>query len=98
MIDTTTAPLGALLLRVSLGTMFIAHSVYLKLVVFTLPGTAQFFQSLGLPGWAAYATFALERKLPYKRLLIVTGVLISLVLVVLVVAIVVPLQRLRREA
>lgn len=31
-----------------------------------------------------YATFALERRLPYKRLLIVTGVLISFVLVVLV--------------
>ncbi len=31
-----------------------------------------------------YATFALERKLPYKKMLIVTGVLIALVLVVLV--------------
>jgi len=42
--------------------------------------------TLGLLATAAvgYATFALERKLPYKRLLIVTGVLISLVLVVLV--------------
>ncbi len=42
--------------------------------------------SLGLAATAAvgFATFALERKLPYKRLLIVTGVLISLVLVVLV--------------
>jgi putative oxidoreductase len=60
MIDKTTAPLGALLLRVSLGVMFIAHSLYLKAVVFTLPGTAQFFQSLGLPGWLAYATFAAE--------------------------------------
>jgi high-affinity iron transporter len=42
--------------------------------------------SLGLVATAAvgFATFALERKLPYKRLLIVTGVLISLVLVVLV--------------
>ncbi len=60
MIDKTTAPYGALLLRVALGTMFIAHSLYLKLVVFTLPGTAQFFQSLGLPGGLAYATFAAE--------------------------------------
>jgi high-affinity iron transporter len=42
--------------------------------------------SLGLlaTAFVGYATFALERKLPYKRLLIVTGVLISLVLVVLV--------------
>ena len=42
--------------------------------------------SLGLVMTAAvgYATFALERKLPYKKMLIVTGVLIALVLVVLV--------------
>ena len=42
--------------------------------------------SLGLVFTAAVGaiTFALERKLPYKRMLIVTGVLISLVLVVLV--------------
>ena len=42
--------------------------------------------TLGLLATAVvgYATFALERKLPYKRLLIVTGVLIALVLIVLV--------------
>ena len=42
--------------------------------------------SLGLLFTAivGFATFKLEQKLPYKRLLIVTGVLISLVLVVLV--------------
>ncbi|HEX4942860.1 MAG TPA: DoxX family protein [Usitatibacteraceae bacterium] len=60
MIDRTTAPLGALLLRVSLGAMFIAHSVYLKAFVFTLPGTAKFFASLGLPGPLAYVVFAME--------------------------------------
>ncbi len=60
MIDKTTAPLAALLLRVSLGVMFIAHSVYLKGVVFTLPGTAKYFESIGLPGPLAYATFAAE--------------------------------------
>ena len=31
------APYGALVLRVALGTMYIAHAL-LKLVVFTLPG------------------------------------------------------------
>jgi putative oxidoreductase len=51
---------SALLFRVALGVMFIAHSLFLKLVVFTLPGTAQFFQSIGLPGWSAYAVFAAE--------------------------------------
>lgn len=60
MIDPKTAPYGALLLRVSLGVMLIAHSLYLKVFVFTLPGTAQFFESLGLSGFAAYATFAVE--------------------------------------
>ena len=50
---------GALVLRLALGTMFIAHAL-LKYYVFTLPGTAQFFQSLGLPGALGYATFAAE--------------------------------------
>ena len=49
MIDVRTAPYAALLLRVALGAMFIAHAL-LKYYVFTLPGTAQFFQPLGLPG------------------------------------------------
>ena len=47
MIDTRTAPYAALTLRVALGVMFIAHAL-LKLLVFTLPGTVGFFQSLGL--------------------------------------------------
>lgn len=51
---------GALLLRVSLGTVLIAHSLYLKLVVYTLGGTAQFFTSIGLPAWLAYVVFLLE--------------------------------------
>jgi putative oxidoreductase len=55
-----TAPYAALLLRVSLGVMFIAHSLWLKLFVFTLPGTAQFFGSIGLPPALAYVVFALE--------------------------------------
>ena len=59
MIDQTTAPYAALTLRVALGLMFIAHAL-LKLFVFTLPGTAQFFESLGLPGVLGYATFAAE--------------------------------------
>jgi putative oxidoreductase len=50
---------GALLLRVTLGVMFIAHAL-LKVVVFTMPGTVQFFQSLGLPGYLAYVTVAVE--------------------------------------
>ena len=40
--------------------MFIAHSLVLKYLTFTLPGTAQFFQSLGLPAGLAYVTFWAE--------------------------------------
>jgi putative oxidoreductase len=60
MIDTRTAPYAALVLRVSLGVMYIAHSLVLKYFTFTLPGTAQFFESLGLPGALAYVTFWAE--------------------------------------
>jgi putative oxidoreductase len=48
------------LLRVALGLMFIAHSWLLKLFVFTLPGTAKFFASIGLPASFAYVVFAAE--------------------------------------
>ena len=51
--------LGTGLLRITLGVMFIAHAL-LKYFVFTLPGTAQFFGSLGLPPVLAYPTFAAE--------------------------------------
>ena len=50
---------ATLLLRVSLGSVFIAHGL-LKLLVFTLPGTAQFFVSVGFPGWLAYLVIAAE--------------------------------------
>ena len=40
--------------------MFIAHSVVLKYFTFTLAGTAQYFVSIGLPGFLAYVVFALE--------------------------------------
>jgi len=59
MIDAATAPYAALLLRLCLGAMFIAHAL-LKWRVFTIPGTIKFFQSLGLPGWFAYVTIAAE--------------------------------------
>lgn len=60
MIETRTAPYAALVLRVSLGVMYIAHSLVLKHFTFTLPGTAQFFETLGLPGALAYLTFWAE--------------------------------------
>jgi len=53
-------PYGILLLRVSLGVMFIAHSLVLKWMTFGLSGTAQYFESLGLPAALAYATVFAE--------------------------------------
>jgi putative oxidoreductase len=58
--DTASTAYGTLLLRVSLGIMFIAHSLVLKWITFTLAGTAQYFESIGLPGPLAYATFFAE--------------------------------------
>ena len=45
-----SADLAALILRLALGVLYLAHSLQ-KIFVFTLPGTAHFFESLGLPGW-----------------------------------------------
>lgn len=50
---------GVTLLRVSLGVMWISHAM-LKVLVFTLPGTAKFFDSVGLPGVLAYPVFGAE--------------------------------------
>ena len=59
MIDTRTAPYAALVLRLSLGIMFVMHA-YLKLAVFTMDGTVQFFESLGYPAFLAYLTVVAE--------------------------------------
>lgn len=59
MIDDKTAPYAALLLRVSLGVAVLAHG-FLKVFVFTLPGTVQFFESLGYPGFFAYLVVLAE--------------------------------------
>ena len=50
---------AALLLRLSLALMFFAHA-WLKVKVFTIPGTVKYFQSLGVPGFFAYLTIAAE--------------------------------------
>ncbi|MCA1287076.1 DoxX family protein [Salipiger bermudensis] len=55
----TAIDLAALVLRLSLGGLFLAHAG-LKYFVFTPAGAAGFFRSLGLPGWFAYATIAAE--------------------------------------
>jgi putative oxidoreductase len=59
MIDSRTAPYAALILRITLGILFLAHAG-LKVFVFTPAGAAQFFGSLGLPPALAYLTIAAE--------------------------------------
>lgn len=59
-IDSRTGPAAVLLLRISLGVMFLAHSVVLKLFTYGLAGTAAFFVGIGLPEALAYITFAAE--------------------------------------
>jgi putative oxidoreductase len=52
--------LATFLLRISLGVMYLSHSILLKLLTFGLAGTAGFFVSIGLPAWLAYVTIAAE--------------------------------------
>jgi len=59
MIDAATAPWAALILRVGLGILFLAHGL-LKLLVFKPAGAYGYFKSLGLPGALAYVTMATE--------------------------------------
>ena len=57
--DPAVQPWGATLLRLALGTMWVTHAL-LKIIVFTLPGAAQFFSSVGLPGFMVYPVVAME--------------------------------------
>jgi putative oxidoreductase len=59
MINSSTAPYAAPILRLSLGILFLAH-VALKIFVFTIPGFVGYFGSLGLPPILAYGVIALE--------------------------------------
>jgi putative oxidoreductase len=52
-------PYGALLLRLALGALFLAHGL-LKLLVHKPAGTAAYFRSLGLPSFVGYLTMAAE--------------------------------------
>lgn len=59
MTDLNKAPYAALVLRLALGVLALAHGL-LKIFVFTPAGTVGFFESLGLPGVLAYPTIAVE--------------------------------------
>jgi putative oxidoreductase len=51
---------AATLLRISLGVMYLTHSVVLKLFTYGLAGTAGYFASIGLPAGLAYVVFTAE--------------------------------------
>ena len=59
MTDNRTAPYSALVLRLALGIMFVAHGLT-KLILFTPAGTAKFFESVGFAGWLAWPIIAFE--------------------------------------
>lgn len=58
-LNVRTVSYAMLLLRVALASMWISHAL-LKVFVFTMPGTVQFFESVGLPGVLAYLVVAAE--------------------------------------
>lgn len=81
-IDSTTADLGATVLRVSLGIMYLTHAVVLKVIVFGLPGVAGWFEAdLGLPSFLAYVVFGLEAT---GGALLILGIYSRLVAVALI--------------
>ncbi|MDF7669728.1 DoxX family protein [Orbaceae bacterium ESL0721] len=65
----------ALLLRLGLGIMYLAHGLT-KLFVFTPAGTAHFFESLGFPGFVGYLTILFEIG---GGLLLILGLLTRLI-------------------
>ena len=60
---------GAFLLRITLASVLLAHSLYLKMVVYSLAGTAAFFASTGLPEMLAYVVFCIEAVSGFALLL-----------------------------
>ena len=59
MTTQTSTDYAAAALRISTGVLFLAHG-WMKVSVFTIPGTVGFFESLGLPAILAYATIFAE--------------------------------------
>lgn len=57
--QTRTGMIGATVLRIGLGILFLAHAG-LKILIFTPPGTAKFFESVGVPGFLAHLVIAAE--------------------------------------
>ena len=74
--DRLLSDYGALLLRVSMGVLFLAHGIVLKVMTYTPAGTAAYFESIGYPAIFAYATIAGEIV---GGLLLIAGIKVRLV-------------------
>jgi putative oxidoreductase len=48
------------LLRIGLGAMYVTHSIVLKVASYGFAGTAEYFESIGLPSALAYLTIVAE--------------------------------------
>jgi putative oxidoreductase len=59
MSTATRRDAGLALLRITLGLMWLSHAL-LKILVFTLPGTVEFFVAQGIPGPLAYVVVVAE--------------------------------------
>ena len=60
MIDAAKASYAALLLRLSLGVLFLMHGLYLKVFMFGMAGVSEGFASMGLPAWFAWVVMLYE--------------------------------------
>ncbi len=85
-VDEIYGATGAMVLRLGLGIMWIAHAL-LKWFVFTIPGFAAWLETQGIPGFMAWPVFLLELIGGVMILIGLYGRYVSVVLVpVLLVA------------
>ena len=80
MTTQSNTDLAALALRLSSGVLFLAHG-WMKVSLFTIPGTVAYFEGLGLPGVFAYLTILGELG---GGLLLIAGIAARLVSVPLI--------------
>ena len=79
--DKLYASYAALLLRVSMGVMFIAHGALLKLLEYGVAGTVGYFVSIGYPAFVAYLVIGAEIV---GGLMLILGLKVRLVALALV--------------
>ena len=59
MSDFNSRDYSTLAFRLALGVVFLAHGLA-KVLIYTVPGTVAFFESVGFPGVLAYPVIAVE--------------------------------------